>query len=123
MRRAAAPVILLGAWVIMAPPETLNWRCERVQHPEAPAGQWKSTGIHSDTQESCEALRSEFVRRELNPEHRKAAIAHMQEVERNRPVALRLLTPLVGVLGLCSRKIWQPLDFFGHTRCTYVEQQ
>jgi hypothetical protein len=47
----------------------------------------------------------------------------MQEVERNRPVALRLLTPLASELGICSRKTRQPLDFFGHTRCAYVEQQ
>jgi hypothetical protein len=102
----------------MTPPETLNWHCERVQHAEAPAEQWKPTGYRTDTQETCEAFRSELVRRELNPQRRKAAIEHVQQVEGRS----RLFSPLFAALGLCSKRTWQPLDFFGHSRCAYVEQ-
>src|SRR6266481_4248107 len=112
MRCAPAAAILLGAWFIMAPPETLNWRCERVQHPEAPSAKWGRTPYRFDTQEKCEALRAELVRRELNPRRREAATAYVRGVEGH----WRLVTPLFGVFGLCSEKTWQPLDFFGHTR-------
>jgi hypothetical protein len=118
MKHSPAATILLGAWLIMAPPEALNWHCERVQHPEASAEHWKPTAYHFDTQESCESLRSELVHRESNPQRRKALIAYVQQQEGRS----RIFSPLFAALGLCRKHTWQPLDYFGHTRCAYIEQ-
>ena len=82
--------------------------------------QWKPF-FRFETQEACESLRSELVRRESNPPRREAARAHMAEKDpkyrQKTPVHVRVLD----YLWFCGRDAWQPLDFFGHTRCAYRE--
>ena len=121
MRCTSVAVVLLGAWFLMIPPETVNWHCARVQHDEAPVEQWTPL-FRFETQEACQAFRSELVRRESNPRRRERARAYMAEMDRR----YRQNTPLYGrvldYLLLCAPGGWQPLDFFGHTRCACREQ-
>jgi hypothetical protein len=75
-------------WTIMRPPYTWRWRnpFRRVFDDAAPADEWP--GLESfDTQQGCEALRAEYVRRERNRRR-----PHRDSWER-------------------------PTDFYFHTRC------
>jgi len=127
--KCASVVVLLGAWFIMIPPETVNWHCARVQHDEAPMEQWKPF-FHFETQQACESLRSEIVRRGSNPRRREATRAYRAEMDRkyqqNTPLHVRVFDHLFCgkcvFLWICGKDVWQPLDFFVHTRCVYREQ-
>jgi len=61
--------------------------------------QWGQTGYGFETQEQCEALRSELARRASNPRRIEA----------------------IKKAGRTGGD-YQPLDFYAHTRCAYVEK-
>jgi hypothetical protein len=88
-------------WCIMAPPYTWKWArpFTRALDDEAPLEQWGQTPYHFDTQEQCETLRSELVRRESNPQR-------VEAIKRS------------GRTG----GGYQPPDFYSHTRCVYVDK-
>jgi len=119
--KCTSVVVLLGAWSIMIPPETVNWHCARAQHDEAPVQQWKPS-FRFETREACESLRSELVRRESNARGREAATACMAERDRSYRQNTPLYVRVLDYLWFCGRGGWQPVDFFGHTRCAYREQ-
>ena len=90
--------------------------------------QWKPF-FRFETQEACESLRSELVRRESNPRRREAATAHMAEMDRryrqNTPLHVRVFDYLFCgkcYLWVCGKDPGSPLDFFGQARCAYREQ-
>lgn len=86
-------------WFILTPPYTWRWSAPftRVLDDEAPLEQWPKTGYRFETREQCEALRSELLRRESNPRRIEA----IKEAGR-------------------TGGEYQPLDFYGHSRCSYV---
>jgi len=88
-------------WFLMTPPYTWKWSqpFTRVLDDEAPMEQWGQTGYGFETQEQCEALRSELARRESNPRRIEA----------------------IKKAGRTGGD-YQPLDFYAHTRCAYVEK-
>jgi hypothetical protein len=96
--RSAASVIDRRAetrrWVLMRPPYTWRWRnpFRRVLDDSAPDDAWR--GVERfDTEEACEALRTEFVRRETN---------------RRRPL---------------RSSWEYPVDLYSHTRCAVAGQK
>ena len=91
--------------------------------------QWKPF-FHFETQQACESLRSEIVRRGSNPRRREATRAYRAEMDRkyqqNTPLHVRVFDHLFCgkcvFLWICGKDVWQPLDFFVHTWCVYREQ-
>ncbi|MGH7894696.1 MAG: hypothetical protein ACREQL_08505, partial [Candidatus Binatia bacterium] len=84
----------LDRWYLMRPPYTWRWRrpFTRAFDDDAPPEEWLRTQGF-DTQEACEALRAEFVRRESSPSRRRVP----------------------------ERIGDQPHDLYAHTRCAFVE--
>jgi len=90
-------------WAILAPPYTWKWLqpCTAVFDDTAPIDQWSPTAFHAGTQQECETLRSEIVRREQSP-------ARRERLHENRRSACEYAS--------------EPPDLYSHTRCAYGEE-
>ena len=88
-------------WFIMTPPYTSKWSqpFTRVLDDQAPMDQWGRTPYHFPTEEACETFRTELVHRESSPQR-------IDAIKRS------------GRTG----GDYQPLDFYAHTRCSYIER-
>jgi hypothetical protein len=86
-------------WLIVRPPYEWAWlqRCTAVYDDDAPIDQWPPAGYRFGTQDECERLLAEVVRRERSPGRSERLRTWTKRCESRSP----------------------PLDPYSHARCAY----